>query len=246
MSRLALSAASSMRNSCGTSSSIVGFSTGLTFVSVGGSTAAAQSARDRRRRRVEREGARLVGDRYGRCGLLHRRRHGFGTGRTRRRRHLRPFQNLRGEVARPARMIPALQRFGHVGFVEDDIVVARIEHVVERIDVIVAVGTQIHDDDARAGILQRVSVDVRCGGFVHDRRAEFFQRVAKLVAVLRGGIQQRDAHVVAVCDFRHGTTSTFPAHFATDRLPDKACRGNARHRFQARADDASRRYATLS
>ncbi len=200
----------------------------------------------RRGRRVERERARLFGDRYERCGSLHRRRHGFGAGRTRRCRHFRTAQYFRGEVARPARVIPALQRLGDVGFVEDDVVVARVEHVVQGIDVIVAVGTQIHDDDARTGILQCIAIDAGRGGFVHDRRAEFLQRIAKLIAVLRGGIQQRDAHVAAVCDFRHDSTSTFPAHCATNRLPDTACRDSVRHRFPARAGDASHRYATLS
>ena len=101
-------------------------------------------------------------------------------------------ENLRGEMARPARLIPAGQRARHLRIVEDDAVAIVFEQAVDLVEMRFDVGIEIDDDDTRAGFLQRAGIEIRRRRFVDDRRAERSQRVAQMAAELLRLVEQRD------------------------------------------------------
>ena len=183
----------------------------------------------------------LFRHRHERRRFLHRRRHGFGTGRARRLGHPGLLQNFRREIARPTRMIPTGQIRRYLSLVEHDLIIALVKQVVDVVDIRLGIGIEIDDHHARTGVFELVAIDIRGERLVDDGRTEFLERVAQMPAKLAGLIQQRDGN--GCLGFRHDSTSRFLAHCAANRLPDRACRDNVQRRFPARVDDAFRRCA---
>jgi hypothetical protein len=132
---------------------------------------------------------------------MHRRRlDGQSIGRAR-RIDIAVRQHLHGEMARPARAIPAVQAAAGLGVVEHHARMVAVDHVVEAVDVVGRFVVEVHHHHLGAGAVDHFAAQRAQRTLVHDACTAFAQGFAQMRPEFRVVEQQSDCR-----GFSHGRT----------------------------------------